>query len=469
MCPDQPSGESTSRLAVSSEDSSLALANAEAWLDGLINRERQPRAPYSRFGLEAIEALLSRLGNPERQLSIVHLAGSKGKGSTALLIEAVLRSLGERVGTFTSPHLSRWTERFRVDGAEVGGSSLVHAISKIRPHVDLLRDGEPRLQPSFFDATTAAALVLFAAAGVDRSILEVGLGGRLDSTNAVAPAVTCVTTIELEHTDKLGSTLGLIATEKAGILKPGVPCVIGRLPAEAEAVVMARAAEVGSRTALLGRDFGTDAPSRDAGVHERTSARFWSSDGFEFTAEVAAPGAHQLDNAAVAVAAIRALGVYPDTALAAAAAAALPKVSLPARIEVVELDPWVVIDSAHTRDSAAALRGFLNHLDAERVHFVLSVSLDKTLEPILDALIPESDAADVEAVTVTRAEPIRAHDPEWVASELARLRPSIAVRVIPDPHEAIRRSREELPRATMLCVAGSVYLAGIARRVLVGA
>jgi dihydrofolate synthase/folylpolyglutamate synthase len=467
MCPDQPSSGSAG-----SSGSPHALADAEAWLDGLINREREPRSRYSRFGLEAIEALLARLGNPERELSIVHLAGSKGKGSTALLIEAVLRSLGERVGTFTSPHLSRWTERFRVDGVEVTGSSLARAISKIRPHVDALRASEPRQPPSFFDATTAAALVLFADAGVDRSILEVGLGGRLDSTNAVTPAVTCLTTIELEHTDKLGSTLGRIATEKAGILKPGVPSVIGRLPAEAEVVVRARAAEVGSRTTHLGRDFGMDVP-HDALARavpgEAEPARFWSSDGFEFTAVLGAPGAHQLDNAAVAIAAIRALGVHTDTALANAAAAALPEVSLPARIEVVERDPWVVVDSAHTRDSAAALRNFLSHLEVERVHFVLSVSLDKPLEPIFDALIPESDAGFVEAVTVTRAEPIRARDPKRLASELSQLRPSIAVRVIEEPYEAVRRSREELQGTTMLCVVGSVYLAGIARRVLVGA
>ena len=135
----------------------MRLAEAERWLDGLINRERQPRVAYSRFGLEAIETLLARIGNPERKLSVVHIAGSKGKGSTALLGEALLLELGESVGTFTSPHLERWTERFRIDGREVAGDALARVVEEIRPHVDSMRGEDSTLWPSFFDATTAAA------------------------------------------------------------------------------------------------------------------------------------------------------------------------------------------------------------------------------------------------------------------------------------------------------------------------
>jgi dihydrofolate synthase/folylpolyglutamate synthase len=195
-----------------------SLAQAEAWLEGLINVERRPEVPYARLGLDPIRRLLARVGDPQAALSVVHVAGSKGKGSTALLVEALLRGLGERVATFTSPHLERWTERFRVDGREVEGERLLAAVERLRPHVDALRAEAPASAPTFFDVTTAAAMLLFAEARVDRAVLEVGLGGRLDSTNVVDPAVTCITTIELEHTDKLGTTPAALGAEQAGIV-----------------------------------------------------------------------------------------------------------------------------------------------------------------------------------------------------------------------------------------------------------
>ena len=186
------------------------LAAAEGWLDGLINRERCSDWSHERLDLRAIEALLDALEHPERGLSVVHIAGSKGKGSTALMVESILRAAGLKVGTFTSPHLQRWTERFRIDGLEVDPDSLVAAVNRVGPFVERQR-ADPALAPSFFDAITAAAWCLFQESELDHVVMEVGLGGRLDSTNAVAPAVTCITSIELEHTDKLGHTLAAIA------------------------------------------------------------------------------------------------------------------------------------------------------------------------------------------------------------------------------------------------------------------
>src|SRR5215468_4841731 len=234
----------------------MRLAEAEAWLDGLINLERVAGPQGLRLSLAPVTALLMRLGEPQRRLRVLHVAGSKGKGSTALLAEAVLRAAGLSTGTFTSPHLERWTERFRIDGREVEGDALAAALAPLRPHVDALRAGpEP---PSFFDVTSAAAFSLFADAAVDVAIVEVGLGGRLDSTNVVAPAVCCITSIELEHTDLLGDTLAAIAAEKAGILKPGVPAVCGDLPGEALVVVERRAAELGCTLARVGREIDVE-------------------------------------------------------------------------------------------------------------------------------------------------------------------------------------------------------------------
>ncbi|MCA9506079.1 MAG: hypothetical protein KC616_23515 [Myxococcales bacterium] len=198
------------------------LAQAAAYLEGLIDRERRPDYDYARLDLRPIRALLDRLGRPETRLSVVHVAGSKGKGSTCLFVEAILGALGERVGTFTSPHLESWVERFRIDGVPVSEPRLVAAVERVRPIVDVLREGPRETRPSFFDATTAIAFLLFDEAGVDRAVIEVGLGGRLDSTNVLSPEVTAITSIGLEHTHILGDTIEAIAREKGGIIKPGV-------------------------------------------------------------------------------------------------------------------------------------------------------------------------------------------------------------------------------------------------------
>ncbi|MBW2295159.1 MAG: hypothetical protein JRG94_23055 [Deltaproteobacteria bacterium] len=267
------------------------IENCEAagrYLETLINLEKQPELTAARMSLQPIRALLDRLGKPEQGIEVIHVAGSKGKGSTCLFAESALTAAGKRVGVFTSPHLHSWTERFRIGGRDVDGSALAKAVTQLRPHVEWLRDNDPENAPTFFDATTAAALLIFAEAHLDYAVLEVGLGGRLDSTNIVMPRVTCITSIELEHTDKLGTTLAAIAGEKAGIIKPRVPCVIGRLAPEAERVIRDRARELGAPVLRLGVDFPSLDPS-----------------------ELTVLGRHQADNAAIALAAIGLLG-EPD-------------------------------------------------------------------------------------------------------------------------------------------------------------
>lgn len=437
---------------------------AAAWLEGLINHERRPGFRYERLGLDAIVGLLGRLGHPERDLSIVHVAGSKGKGSTCLLVESVLGAAGERVGTFTSPHLERWTERFRIDGAEVAEADLAAAVETVRPHVEALRAEDPAHAPTFFDATTATALVLFSRLRVERAVLEVGLGGRLDSTNAVTPAVTCVTQIELEHTDKLGKTLAAIAAEKAGILEPGVPCVIGDLAPEAERVVRARAEAVGAPVHRLGVDFRVErdpapAPGAATGVVQRFA---YAERGFEVK-DLRLPvlGPHQVDNAGLALAIVRRLAAHPPDGLARAARQAFANVALPGRLEVVSERPIVIVDAAHTGASARSLAAVLAALIAERRHLVLSISRDKDPSAILDALVPVGDE-----LWVTRADPIRSCDPASLADLAARRAPAVEIHCIEDPRDAVRTAFAALGPEDLLCCTGSVYLAGAARGAL---
>lgn len=438
---------------------------AAAWLEGLINHERQPGFSYARLDLEAIEGLLARLGHPEHALSVVHVAGSKGKGSVCLLAEAILRAAGERVGTFTSPHLERWTERFRIDGAEVSGADLAAAVETVRPHVEAMQRDAGVATPTFFDATTATALLLFARARVDRAIVEVGLGGRLDSTNAVAPAVTVVTHIELEHTDKLGDTLGAIAAEKAGILKRGVPCVIGALAPEADGVVRATAERVGVAIERLGDDFEITR-RRDVetgGPRGVQRLRFSAADFTVDEIELPLLGAHQPANAALAIAAVRHLGVRSEPALADACRRGLRTAVLPGRLEVMGERPLRIVDAAHTAASARSLADVLAQLPAARRHLVLSISSDKDPTAILDALEPVTDA-----LWLTRAEPIRSCDPKRLDAVAAERMPRVERHVVEDPREAVRAAGDHLGEADLLCCAGSVYLAGVARSVLVG-
>jgi dihydrofolate synthase/folylpolyglutamate synthase len=432
------------------------LAAAARWLEGLLDIEKRPDLPYARFSLDGVRRLLARLGDPQRGLRVIHIAGSKGKGSTALFAEALLRAAGERVGTFTSPHLERWTERFRIDGEEVPGADLAAAVRRLRPEVEALRASDPGGAPTFFDATTAAALWLFREAAVDRVVLEVGLGGRLDSTNVVDPEVACITTIELEHTDKLGDTLERIAAEKAGIVKAGVPVVGGALPAAARGVVAARARALGSPQAWLGEDFHAEAVAADA-----AGLRVRLRDGaLAIEAQLPVLGAHQAANAALALACVRRAGV-PDATLAAGAAQGLAAARLPGRAELLGRAPWLLVDGAHTKESALALARVLEALPRRRTHLVLSISAGKDLAAILGALLPAASE-----VTLTRAEPARSLEPTAIAAAIRGTAPGLPLRVVPNPQLALRAAREGLAADDLLCATGSVYLAGIARSVL---
>jgi dihydrofolate synthase/folylpolyglutamate synthase len=438
------------------------LADASAYLEGLINHERRPGFAYARLDLKPIRALLDRLGRPEDSLSVIHIAGSKGKGSTCLFTEAILLALGERVGTFTSPHLESWVERFRIDAEPIDEERLVSAVRRVRPIVEDLRSGPTETLPSFFDATTAVAFLLFAEASVDRALIEVGLGGRLDSTNVVQPSVTCITSIELEHTDKLGETEAEIAGEKAGILKPGRPVVLGSLRSDAERVIRARARKIGAPVLARGEDFSI-LPSSDRSG--RNAFVFHGNDSpgapLEIQATLGVPGEAAIGNAGLAIACVRALDVHSDAALAKAARDGLGRCALPARIEVLAHDPQVIVDAAHTAESSRALADAMKTLAPDGFELILSVSSDKNLSALLDALLPATDK-----VWVTQAESIRSMDAELLAKGVLERAPTLAVEVVADPEEAARRARAMLPAGSRLCATGSIYLAGIVRRVL---
>lgn len=428
-------------------------AQAAAWLEGLVLTTLRPYAERTAQAQLAVTALLAALGDPHRGLPVIHITGSKGKGSTALLLEAILRAAGLRVGTFTSPHLSHWRERFRLDGEPLDETGFAALIETVRLPVERLRRSHPERIPSFFDTATAAALWLFRDAGVDAAIVEVGLGGLWDATNVVEPRVCCITGVELEHVDKLGPTLADIARHKAGIVKPGIPVVCGPLPPPAAAVVTKTALARNAPLLQAGRDFRVDTSSLPCGNRLR-----YADPTLELSCELAVPGAHQALNAALAIACARQFGVPDPTGVTAAA---LATATLPGRCEILGVNPWLVVDGAHTVESARALRRMLDTLPAGERHWLLSFSPGKDPRIIAAELLSPGDR-----VILTRADPLRSQPTDQVADALRSRDPSLSLRCIDDPASALGSARTRLDSRSLLCLTGSVYMAGLGRDLL---
>ena len=430
---------------------------AAAYIESLIRSEPRVRDARERRGLAPMEELLRRLGAPHRGLRCVHIAGSKGKGSTALLAEAALEGLGIRTGTYTSPHLEEWTERFRIEGRPISEDRLNRTIERVRPQVEGLTHECPELAPSFFDVLSAAALLLFRDARIDCAILETGLGGRLDSTNVVRPAVTCITTIEREHTARLGNEISGIAREKAGIVKPGIPLVLGRVPAAAESVIRARAREVEAEVFGLDAELGAKFVTTKGGCLLRMPA----GGGQPLEVELRHPAPFLAHNAALALACVDRLGLLCAPRARERAAHAVAAATLPGRAEILACAPFVVVDGAHTRESAAALSALLDSLAHDAMDLVVSLGADKEAGEVLPELL-----ARARRVYATTAEPSRSLPAETLAQALRELAPALPVRSIGKPASALREALRPLAARDLLCITGSMYLAGAARRIL---
>jgi len=412
---------------------------AVAFLMDLVRDDPRPYQARARLAQLPIRTLLTRIGNPHVDLPVVHIAGSKGKGSTALYLEAILQAAGMCTGTFTSPHLQRWTERVRIDGRESTDTEFAALFARLQPNVLALQAENDTSAPSFFDTLTAAALLSFAQRRVDYAIVEAGIGGRLDATNVVQPVLTCITSVELEHTDKLGDSIAAIAGEKAGIVKQGVPVIVGTLPPDAEAVIRRRGAELHAEMEVVGDPAGDITRFTAA---DRCNAR----------------------NANIAVACARRIAGDRE-GFSKAVEQALTHTRPPGRMEIIAEHPWVVIDGAHTPASAAALAEMLESVPANRFHLLVSVTIAKDAPAVLAPLLERADS-----VMVTNADGTRSMDSDAVAASLvAHGYAASRIRAIADPREAVLQSRNALGHDDLLCVAGSMYMAGVARETLLGA
>ncbi len=448
------------------------------WLHGQTNYERLgiPGSAAAALDPTRCRDLLARLGDPQDGLRVVHIAGSKGKGTTAALLEAIVAAAGRSTGLFTSPHLVDLRERIRIDVAPVRAAELAAAaFEEVIPTATAL--GEAGRMPTFFEVLTALGLVVFRRRAVDLAILEVGLGGRLDATNVVArPVATAITLIDLEHTQILGEDLATIAREKAGIVKPGVP--IATLETDAAARGPIDAAAVAAGVPIVGPGVGGLQASVTSVSLEGTRLAVSTPLGRRDGLELRLVGRHHADDAALAIhlaeTVAPALGLDPSSpAFDAAVRAGLKDVRWPARFDPRTPEgapaPWIV-DTAHTRRSAAALAAtFAEVLPGRRAVLVVGIAADKDLAAVAAALAPIAAA-----VIATRTDGPRARAPADVgaAFEAAGKGRAAALVSVTENVDAAIAAAEAWQRehADPVVVTGSVYLAGdVIRRMFPGA
>lgn len=405
-----------------------------------------------KFGLTNIRTLAMALGQPQSRFQSILIAGTNGKGSVTAMVDRALRAAGLRVGRYTSPHLVSLEERFAIDGAPVSTSALEGVAAEIRTLVaDLIEGGTLEASPTFFEATTAIAFELFRRAGADVAVLEVGLGGRLDSTNVVDPIAVAITSIDFDHEQYLGNTLAAIAREKAGIIRPGIPVVIGPVVKEAREEFVAACARTGAH--LIDADAGVEVDTSSSGgrpaVHIRTPLRDYG------WVPLGLRGEHQVPNALVAVRLLEQLdGRLKLRVGADAIRTGVMEVRWPGRLQMLEVDGGrrVLLDAAHNPAGAWALATYLRREFAEPLPMVFAAMRDKDVALMLKTLLPV-----VSLMVMTQPANPRARSADELAAEATRLSRGAQIEVERSPRAALERAWSRCPLA---CVAGSIFLVG---------
>ena len=409
-----------------------------------------------KLGLENISHLCEALGHPERSFVTLHVAGTNGKGSVTAMAHAALGAAGLRTARYTSPHLADITERFVVGESAVDMvtfNTVAHEVLDLADH--LVASGTLRVPPTFFEATTAIAFELFRRAAVEVAVIEVGLGGRFDATNVIAPVAGAITTIAFDHQQHLGSTLGEIAFEKAGIIKPGMIVVAGALPPTAMEVVRRVASERGATLVESATDSRVTVEAADGAARVTIE----TPRGHYGPLTLALRGDHQIGNAVVATQLLEAAASKGVQVTAAHIERGLSTAHWPARLEYLQVDGRrrVLLDSAHNAERAGALAAHLRRWHPDGLPLVVGIMRDKDVQDILAPLLPFTSQVVATSAPTARALP---------ADELAvRVRTTaerlgltdLTVEVDEDPLHAVDRV---LASADLVCVAGSIFLVG---------
>jgi len=397
-----------------------------------------------KFGLETIQSLLARISNPEKTFPSIHIAGTNGKGSTAALLESVLRRSGYKTALYTSPHLIDMRERIQVAGRRIAPREVIRIVDRLRPHID-------SLGASYFEALTALAFEHFASQRVDVAVIETGLGGRLDATNVIRPILTVITEIGHDHTNFLGNTLKSIAAEKAGILKTGVPCVAGTKRSRVAAFLEEAAAAKSCPIVFSRQSVNIQKPR-------------CTDEGSWFDAVCGACryenlrlnllGMHQIDNARTVLAVLDLLRKQRFAIPEKAVRDGFERVVWRARMELVRRDPLVLLDSGHNPDGIRMLaRSIRSLFSYDRFILVFGVLADKDYRSMLGAIAPLADE-----IILTRPHSERAADPASLA--LLRCLRGKRVSVISDIAGAWAAALRRARKKDLVCGTGSMYFVG---------
>lgn len=418
-----------------------------------------------KFDLARMRDFMTALGNPEREYKIVHVAGTKGKGSVSALCANAIQHSGGRVGLYTSPHLQDYAERIQVDGEPIPHADLITLVEEIKPVIE----ASPEI--TTFEITTALAFLYFARQGVDTTVLEVGLGGRLDATNVCAPDVTVITSISLDHTYLLGETLAEIAGEKAGIIKPGVPVVVSPQKDEAMQKIEAIAKEREAPLIQVGETFSYQLLEKSldgqrfqvwqefARKKDEASSIGGGENSVPVQLSIPLLGAHQLENAVTAYAALQVAHEKRIPVNKKGIRDGFKSVSWPGRFEILRREPPLIIDCAHNRDSAHKLQQVLEDFyPGEPVVLVFGASEDKDIKGMFAELQPR-----VTELIVTKSTHPRAADPE----ELVRIAQEMNIPAVSSPsiEEALDQAELMAEGKAVILVTGSIFVAAAARSV----
>ena len=447
-------------------DIEIAYQQALDYLYSFIDYSLTRNLRYSaeKFDLGRMGTLMERLGNPHHLYPVIHIAGTKGKGSTAAMTASALQAAGYQVGFYSSPHLQDFTERIQINTFQITHLELVELIAEIKPHVAII----PRL--TTFELTTALALMFFARRMVDVAVVEVGLGGRLDATNVVTPLVSVITSLSMDHMNILGDTLAQIAFEKAGIIKPGRPVVMAPQKEEAQRVVARVAGERGSRLVEVGQEYLFAPLSHNL---EHQTLAVWSCDEQPLVNDyietagrnhwqptrltIPLLGHHQVENAATAYTALQVARQEGLKISEAAIEQGFLSVHWPGRFEFISRMPVLVVDSAHNRDSALKLRQAIDdYLPGKPVILIFGASEDKDVEGMFAELLPR-----VGRVIATQSIHPRAMDANKLV-ELAHHFGVLSQAVVP-VELAMEKALELAGEEAAVVVAGSLFVAAAVR------
>ncbi|WP_119073033.1 bifunctional folylpolyglutamate synthase/dihydrofolate synthase [Aggregatilinea lenta] len=430
------------------------FSEALEYLYSFVNWEVERHVRYSPevMTLDRPRRVMEAFGNPHEQYPILHITGTKGKGSVGAMVASALQASGLKVGLYSSPHLQDFRERFRINNALIPEDEFTLLVNDMRSVLDTIPD------ITWFEVTTALAFLYFAREGVDAAVIEVGLGGRLDATNIVTPVASVITSISYDHMHLLGNSLAEIAGEKGGIIKPGVPVISAPQPQEALDVLVRIAAEQHAPLTLVGRDW-----LFEPGALSPYCQPFRAGRAGEPMREYATglPGEHQAINATVALAALDTMQQAGVGATQAGTQAGLAGVDWPGRLEVVERKPLLVLDAAHNGESAQRLAAALTGVfDQRPIAFVFGASADKDVSGMFDHLLPIADYLIVSQAVHPRA--LDPHEIRNIALAHGYRRP---IEIIPDTRVALERASELVGEDGMICTTGSLFIIGEVRSV----